>query len=713
MGGLDTFFRPESIAIIGASIDVNSINGRPLKFLMDMGYGGRVYPINPKYESILGAKCYPDISALPEVPDMALIAVNARVATRVLADCKAAGVRHAIVFSSGFAEAGATEVQKELDRVLAQGGTRVLGPNCQGMVNLFDKVPATFSAAVAGKKLISGPAAFLSQSGALGFSTFDMGQSRDVGFGYVVTTGNQCDIEVTELAEHILRDDRINVVICYVEGVRSAENLRRAARTAREVGKPLCVLKVGKSSAGEKAAKSHTASLTGSARVFDAFARQENLVLLDDIEDVLNAAAVFGPGKRPLGNRMGIITSSGGAGILMADRCEELGLSVPELPSPTQAVIRKYIPPFGSARNPVDLTAQVVNEASQFRACLDAMVESSDIDVVVVMMTMIVGQPGAQVAADVIDVSRLTTKPIVVCWTIGSESGPMLKTLAGAGVPTYTSPAACARSVALMVRHAERSERLAAAVTTSGDLVRESPGARGRAESLLADAAKTRKPLTEHEAKSVLKAYGINVTNEQVAMSEEEARRLAGEIGFPVALKVSSPDIPHKTEAGAVRLGVNSEEEVVSAYREIVDNARKHSPHAHIDGVLVQEMISGGAEAIIGTSVDPQFGPMVMFGLGGIFVEVLKDVSFRVAPVPYEEALDMIKETKAYSVLLGARGRPRADIEALADLIVKVSRLAASMPAAVGELDLNPVMVLPEGKGVKVVDALMIVREEL
>ncbi|MDP2858473.1 MAG: acetate--CoA ligase family protein [Bacillota bacterium] len=733
---LDSFLKPRSIAIIGASTDVDSINGRPLKYLLEKRYPGSVYPVNPKYESILGVKCYPDILSVPEVPDLALIAVNARVAIRVLRDCKQRGVKNCIVFSSGFAEAGNEEMQLELDKIAGTPGMRICGPNCQGMINLFDSVFGTFSAAAGPEHLRLGPAAFVSQSGALGFSTFNMAQERGVGFGYVVTTGNQVDVEVAEVAHHILQDDRVSVAICYVEGVKNIENLRALARASRQGGKPLCVLKVGKSTAGRKAAMSHTAALTGSAEVFDAFARQENVVLLDDIEEVIDAAAAFGPGKLASGRGIGIITSSGGAGILMADRCEERGLVVPELPPETQDLIRKYIPAFGSARNPVDLTAQVVNEATQFRICLDALLERPELDVIIVVMTMIIGQSGDQVAADVIDASAKTSKPIVVCWTIGPETGPMVGRLARAGVPVFTSPAACARTVARLVSYSERKRVLdsreerksrartavqraqaspsqaaaapqTAAVSQANALSPATGDPVPQAQSLLAAG----QPLTEYQAKSLLRAYGIPTTREEVATSADEAVSIAREIGFPVAMKISSQDILHKTEAGAIRLRLSDERQVKQAFKEVMENSRRHAPSARLDGVLVQEMVVGGTEVIVGANSDPQFGPVVMYGLGGIFVEVLKDVSLRVAPVELDEALDMIKETRAYPVLLGARGRPRADIEALAQAIVDVSRFADAYAGVLRELDINPLVVLPEGKGVKVVDALMVPKQ--
>ncbi len=708
---LDSFLKPRSIAIIGASTDVESINGRPLKYLLDKKYPGNVYPVNPKYESILGVKCYPDILSVPLVPDLALIAVNARVAVRILRDCKQRGVKNCIVFSSGFAEAGNEETQAELDRIAGMPGMRICGPNCQGMINLFDSVFATFSAAAGPEDLRVGPAGFVSQSGALGFSTFNMAQERGVGFGYVVTTGNQVDLEVAEVAHRILQDARVNVAICYLEGVKSVENLRASAQAARAAGKPLCVLKVGKSRAGQKAAMSHTAALTGSSEVFDAFARQENLVVLEDIEEVIDSAAVFGPGKLPGGRGIGIITSSGGAGILMADRCEEKGLVVPELGPETQDLIRKYIPPFGSARNPVDLTAQVVNEASQFRICLDAMLERPELDVIIVVMTMIIGQSGDQVAADAIDASSKTSKPLVVCWTIGPETGPMVGRLARAGVPTFTSPAACARAVARLVSYAERKRVLEGREERVEAVLRPAFAAMpfaGQALDLLAAGTAP----TEYQAKSLLRAYGIPTTREAIATGAEEAVNIAREIGYPVAMKISSPDIAHKTEAGAVRLGVGDEQQARQAFREVMENSRRYSPSARLDGVLVQEMVVGGTEVIIGASLDPQFGTVVMYGLGGIFVEVLKDVSLRVAPIGQDEALDMIMQTRAYPILLGARGRPRADIEALAKAIVDISRFAAEHSGVLRELDINPLVVLPEGKGVRVVDALMVPEQQ-
>jgi len=706
---LDKFFNPRSIAIVGASKDFTSISGKPIKYLLEHGYAGKIYPVNPKYQEIGNFKCYPGVAEIPGEVDMALIAINYKRVLQVLTDCHAKGVKHAAIFSSGFAEAGeeGKKLQQEITALAKETGMRVLGPNCQGMVNLPNKITAGFSASLENKPLVPGSTGFVTQSGALGYSIFNMAQELGVGFSYIVSTGNEVDLHSLELMEYMMEDDSTNLLVAYLEGIKDGDTFKRVSRRGLELGKPIVALKVGRTDVGQKAASSHTASLTGSDDVFDAFFRQNGIIRVDDIEDIIDIAGLFNNIPLPEGKGLGIVTTSGGAGILAADTAVAMGLAVPELDEATRAKIGTVIPDYGSAMNPVDVTAQVINDPKGFMKVLDAMLDSDNIDGLVVVITMIAGTAGERLARDITDISQRAQKPIAICWTAGDRLMDNCFAILRKGeVPYFKSPVRCVKALGVLMNYGyfrgrwQQRDEVEAGVSASAKTRSAEP-----AREFL---SRCDHRLTEHQGKQLLAQFDIPVTQEQVARTEAEALEIAGRLGFPLAVKVDSPDIMHKTEAGALRLFINSNEELVQAFNEVMENSRKYAPDARINGALVQEMVEKGTEVIVGINNDPQFGPVVVFGLGGIFVEVLKDISMRVAPFNHAQAMDMIKEIKGYGVLAGARGQAPADIEALADVLVKVSRMAETMKDEIKELDINPLLVLPQGKGVKVADALVI-----
>lgn len=707
---LELFFKPRSIAIVGASADLATISGKPLRYLKEHGYSGKIYPVNPKYQEIAGYPCYPGISEIPGPVDLALIAVNFRRVLPVLEQCAEKGVRFATIFSSGFAEAGeeGRELQQALAGLARRTGLRLCGPNCQGAVSLHERVAAAFSASLDIKPFLPGSVGFVTQSGALGYSIFNLAQEAGVGFSYVVSTGNEVDLDCLDFVSYLLEDENTCVVFIYLEGVKDGNKFSRVANRALELGKPLAVLKVGRSEVGSKAASSHTAALTGSDRVYEAFFNQKGIIRIDDIEEFIDFARMINGGvKFPRGKGLGIITTSGGAGVLAADTAEECGLQVPPLQEKTRQQILSVIPPYGSALNPVDVTAQVINEAGGFWKVLEAMVEDPGIDALVVVLTMITGAAGLQMAREVAKMSKCTEKPIAVAWTAGDAlAGECFEILRKEGVAYYKSPVCCVNTLAHLMNYATFRSRWQQRPLLSPKKVMLRKDLPSLVKQVFADARKT---LTESESKKVLSSFDIPVTREQVAKTEKEALSIAKKIGYPVALKVDSPDILHKTDAKAIRLGIMDENNLAVAFQEVLKNARNYSPDARINGILVQEMIpSGGVEVIVGVKSDPQFGPTLMFGLGGIFVEILKDVSLRVAPVTLEEARTMIEEIRGYSLLAGARGRARVDLDALAAVLVKVSEMALVLKDELAELDINPLVVLPEGQGVKVADALLI-----
>jgi len=694
---LAKLFQPDSVAIVGASGNLESISGRPLKLLGRFGYSGRIYPVNPKYQQIDGLACYPDLNSLPEVPDVALVGVKAEIVPEILGRCAHLGVPYAIIFSSGFAESEDYEGQKKLMEVVRNGPTRVLGPNCQGLVNFVSGVPLSFSASLDTDRRPEGHVAYISQSGAFGFASFAMAAEMGVGFRYVVTTGNQVDLDVVDFGEAMVEDPEVRLLVMYLEGIKQGARLIDLLKSAKKRDLPVAVLKAGGSPIGVEAAKSHTAALAGDRKVWKAVLKQYGALEIDDVEDIIDLGSVFGALPRAKGKRLGILTTSGGAGIIMADQAWEKGLEIPELPKAVRDKIEKFIPTFGSSRNPVDLTAQVINEPEGFGECIKNVMESPMIDMAVVIISMITGDSGQKLVDDLIKLFASAKKPLAVCWLIdGEHGGAFLSRLKDAGVPVFQSLKRCARALSCLAGRGEQavdeSECTPGTIAKDPvlDLLPETP--------------------TEYDAKRLLAEYGVTVTRERLCGSLAEALAAAEEIGYPVALKVMSPDIIHKTEAGIVSLNLNSEEELRNAYGRLLERAEKALPGAAIQGVLIQEMASGGVEFMIGVNRDPLFGPVVVAGLGGIYVEILQDLAMRHAPIDRETALAMLRELKGYAILDGARGRPRLDVDALADTLVKISVLACN-EENLKELDVNPIFVFEQGKGVKAVDAVVVRRK--
>jgi len=699
---LARFFSPRSIAIIGASQDVVSISGQPLKHLLAHQYAGKLYPVNPKYKDVLGVKCYPSVGELPETPDLALVLINAARVADTLRECGKLGVPYAIVFSSGFSETGGKGVamQGELAGIAAEFNIGIIGPNCQGMINPADRVYAGFGS-IFGADYEPGRISMVSQSGGFGFSVMNLA-ALDGGlhFRQMVTTGNEIGVSSLDFINYFIDDAHTDIIACYIEGLKDAHRLIEIGNRALAKKKPIFAWKVGNTEQGQKAAASHTANLGGAMALYKAAFRQAGIIQVDDIQDVIDYSRAFQCGKLPAGNRVAIITISGGAGILMTDECVGRGMQVPQLSAATTEKLRDIVPSFGSLVNPIDVTAAIFSDLTMISRTLNAVLDDPNVDSIAMINASLMGDLAASVAREIVAVAKHSKKPIFLTWSardsVAQEAYAMLE---AEKIPHYKSPVRCGRALSALSWYAEalrRAEGLRAETVPAITSVDARKMLAGKTDDV-----------TEFAAKQVLAHYGIGITKEELATSREQAVALAQRIGYPVVLKVQSPDISHKTEAKAVRLGLASDADVVSAYDEILRNAKAYKKDARIDGVLVQEMVSGGIEAILGVTNDRLFGPAVMFGLGGIFAEVLKDVAFRIAPVTKAGALDMIAEIKGYTVLTGARGAAHADIDALADTIVRLSALAIDLKDVVAELDINPLFVFPKGQGVKAGDALI------
>ena len=699
---IERFFSPRSIAIIGASQDLATISGQPLKHLLSHGYKGRLYPVNPKYQEIAGVKCWPSLESLPEAPELALILVNAARAPDMLAACGKRGTPYVIIFSSGFSEMGGAGVtaQQKLAGIAKQYDIGVIGPNCQGMINAADAVYAGFGS-VFNANYDGGSVSMVSQSGGFGFSVMNL-SSLDGGlpFRQMVTTGNEIGVSTLDFMAYFIRDPQTDIIGTYIEGVKDARRILDIGDQALAAGKPILMWKVGNTEQGQKAAASHTANLGGAMALYQAAFRQKGIIQVEDIQDLVDYGRALKSGRLPRGNRLAIITISGGAGILMTDECIARGMQMAQLAPATVAKLKEFVPSFGSVGNPVDVTAAIFNDLSLINRTLQAINDDPGVDCIAMINASLQGEIAQKVASEIVAVAAKTDKPLFISWSARDAVAPeAYAALDAAHIPHYKSPVRCGRALAAVSWYAAAKRRNAAQKNDKPPVINR-PAAHALLQGKTGDVA-------EYAAKQVLAEYGIPVTREELAQTREAAVAAAQKIGFPVVMKVQSSDISHKTEAKAVRLGVANAADVAAAFDEILLNAKAYKADARIDGVLVQEMVGGGIEAIAGVTNDALFGPAVMFGLGGIFAEVLKDVAFRLAPVTPAIAREMVEEIKGYPVLAGARGKPPADVDALVDTLVKLSALAVDLKGQIAELDINPLIVLPKGQGVKAADALI------
>jgi len=693
-------FGARSIAVIGASADEKTPSGQPLMHLRNLGYPGEVYPVNPRYEAIGAWRCYPSVTALPAVPDVALVAVAAERAPSVLEECGKKGIRFVIMITSGFAEMGEAGVaaQARLLETARRHGISMIGPNCQGMINAADGFSLGFGAPY-GLRYNRGGISMTSQSGAWGNAVMILANQEGLGFRHYVSTGNEAQTTSLDVVDWYLDDPQTRLVVSYVEGFQDAHRLVGIGRKALELGKPYLLWKVGTSEAGARAAASHTANLGGEMALYRAAFEQSGIIEVTDVDDLADRAHALLTGRRPGGNRVAVISMSGGAGVLMADHCAAAGLELPTLSPFTLERLRAILPAFAGLNNPIDVTGNVSAREGSFVEALELILADPLVDMLGICLASISGPAGNQIAIDVARVCAATTKPVLVAWCADVErTREGYEALAAVGTPRYDTPVRCARGMDALW-HFERARRDHERISAEPVLRLERPAQRQAMAGLRVD-------LTEYQAKQVLADYGIPVTREALATTAEQAVELAGQIGYPVVMKIVSPMIPHKTEAGGVKVGVRDAQAVRDAFAEIVANAGRHSPGAPIDGVLVQAMVSGGTEVILGVTQDPLFGPAILFGLGGIFAEVMKDVCFRIAPITRSEAMTMIRSIKAFPILDGARGRPKADLDALADALVRLAALAVDLQDTIAEIDINPLIVLPAGQGVVAVDAL-------
>ncbi len=688
---LEKLLSPDAVAVIGASRTPGKVGHEILANLVNQGFGGTIVPINPTTDEILGLKCYPSLKESGVKIDLAVIAVaNARVSDAI-ADSLGAGAGAICVITAGFKEVGheGAELEKKIAKQVRDGGARLLGPNCLGLLNTHRRMNASFAKAMPPTGAIS----VMSQSGALCTAILDLAIERNMGLSKLISIGNKADLDETALVEALADDPETRVIVAYLESIESGKDfVRTAAETARS--KPVVVFKSGTSSAGAKAASSHTGSLAGADIAYGAAFKRSGILRAPTFESMFDYASALAMQPLPKGKRVAIITNAGGPGIMAADAVEHSGLQVASLDKGLMDELAKKLPDAASVANPIDVLGDA--QADRYADAVAAAQQDPNVDAIVVLLT-------PQAMTESVETARAIsenrgTKPMLVSFMGGADVLPGRTELLELGIPEYPSPERAVAALRAMVEYAEWREQ-------PPRVVARFPVNRRRAERVLHRCTRTGQfQVGEAAAKDVMRAYNFNVPPGRIAATADDAVDVAVKVGLPVAMKIVSPDIVHKSDMGGVKLNLSTPGEVRDAFDLMMLRISKKAPDAKLLGVYIEKMGSRGREVILGMTRDPQFGPMLMFGLGGIFVEIMKDVTFHLAPITAQEALEMLRNTKSYALLEGARGRARVDIDAIANCLQRLSQLVTDFPQ-IKEMDINPLIVGEVGTEPVVADA--------
>jgi len=698
---LTGLLRPKSIAVIGASTTAGKIGHTVVKNLIESGYEGGIYPVNPSADEILGLKVYKSVLDIPEHVDAAAITVPAKFVMDVVNECGEKGVKGLIVITSGFSEVGKTELEEELVKTAHEYGMRVLGPNVVGTLSNSDDLNASFAPFLP----LDGTASLVSQSGALLIAIDAITYTRRIGFDKLVSIGNMSDVNFADMVSWLNDDENTKCISLYIEGLKDG---RRFINESANAKKPVVVLKAGVSEHGAAAAASHTGSLAGAAKVYGAAFQQAGAIQATDLSDLFDCTLALSLQPPMKGENLLIITNGGGVGVLATDSAEKEGVPLKFAPEKVQDELKKHMPTFGSAKNPVDLTGMAgtdwYHDSTKFAFAHD-WVEG----LVVLYCETAMTNPMdiAKALHKAISETGITDKPVTISFVGGERSEEAMQWLVENGIPAYNAPDLAVRAMGTLREYARLESMKTEPIKEDYNVDKKT------AREIIATVrSENRTGMTEIESKKVFKAYGLPVVKTEMATSEDEAVQLAEEIGYPVVLKIVSPDILHKSDAGGVKVNIKDEAGVRENYQTILKNAKEYKSNANIHGIVIQEMAPWTTETIIGSVNDPTFGATVMFGLGGIFVEVLKDVTFRVAPISEREASTMLDEIRGAPILEGTRGEAPRDKKALANVLAQYAFMITDLADEVSESDANPVLVYEEGKGVQVVDARIILKEK-
>ena len=692
---LSRLLNPKTVAVIGASNDASRIGGKPIAYMLKQGFAGTILPVNPNRDTVQGLKSYPSVQALPEVPDIAIVAVPAAAALDTIKALAEKGTGGAILFSAGFAETGeeGAKLQDEMAQAAREHGMRLLGPNSLGMLNPQTHFYGTFATGLELGFPEPGHVAIVSQSGAYGAHLMAVAVANVIGLSAAVMTGNEADLSLGDMVQMVVNDPKTRVIALYAEGIRQSDVLVEALEQARRKRKPVVMMKVGRSEVGGAAAQSHTASIAGDDKVFDAVMRELGVIRVDTTEQMLDIARLATHSIFPADNSLGVITVSGGAGVIISDAAEMLGLPMPAMPEDAQKKLIEILP-YASPRNPVDTTAQVLNDMNLAHLFTDSLVKDGGYKSILGFFTYTTSAPstGERLRKELKKIRDAYPDRLFVLAAMGSRE--QMREYERDGFAIFEDPSRAVAAIHAMGQFGEafeRAERQAAPVLDAVELPATNP--------------------SEAQAKQLLAKSGIASAPEKACATVDEAVAAAQEIGGPVVMKILSPDILHKSEIGGVLLNIEGDDAVREGFDTLIARGRQAVPNANIEGVLVAKQLSGGVECILGIHRDPVFGPMAMFGLGGIFVEILEDVVLHRCPFGEDVAETMIRSIKGAPLLLGARGRPVADIKALAKMLSQLSAFAVAAGPRLESIDLNPVFAMPEGQGAYAVDAIITLQD--
>ncbi|MFH1612675.1 MAG: acetate--CoA ligase alpha subunit [bacterium] len=681
---LKNFFEPNSIAIVGASNTPEKVGYEILKNLIKNGFTGHIYPINPKADEILNLKCYSSLLQIENKIDLVVIIVpNVKVAS-VLEECGQKKINSVIIISAGFKESSCqgAELEKQIGKIAEKHNIKIVGPNCLGLINPYHNLDASFSANVTFK----GKIAFMSQSGALCTAILDIAEEKKIGFSKFVSLGNKLNLDEVDFLKDWTEDSQTDVILCYLEGIkRGNEFIKEVTKTS--LTKPVIIVKSGTTSSGAKAASSHTGTLTGSDQVYEAVFKQCGIIRANSFDELFDYALGFDMQNIPDGKRVAIITNAGGPGIMATDACEKAGLKITSFNKETISILQKHLPPAANFYNPVDVLGDA--KSNLYQIAIKTVLNDSNVDLLLVLLTPQAMTDIEEIAKTIVEISNTFSKPIFTCFMGGKRVKPALEILQKGGIPNYSAPERAVKVIVAMDNYKNWIDKTKSHQTSI-------PSFSVNKEKISQLFAKKRKEgilnIGEVEAKEVFSAYNIPFPVNKLALNSDEAIEMANSIGYPVVMKIVSSNILHKSDIGGVKVNLKTPEEIKNAFDEMTIRTKRFMPEAEILGVDIQEYIADGKEIIIGMTRDSQFGPLIMFGMGGIYVEILKDISFRIAPLTERDAMEMIQETKSYFLLSGARGQKAVNIQSIVDCLLKVSQLSLDFPEIL-ELDINPLKV--------------------
>ncbi len=694
--GLESFFNPKSVAIVGASRQKGKVGHEILANIMGAGYKGEIYPVNPQADTIEGLKCYPDLESIKKVPELVIIVIPANIVPAIMQQCAKVGTRAVIIITAGFKEVGkeGRELEEQISQTARQAGIRVIGPNCLGVIVPANKLNASFG----GDIPAAGSIAYLSQSGALLAAILDIANASGIGFSKLISIGNKADVDELDVIKAVSNDKDTKVIAGYLESITDGDAFVRQAEQISHI-KPILLIKSGGTQAGAKAASSHTGSLAGSETAYESAFERAGIIRCDSIKQQFDYAQAFANQPLPAGPRVAVITNAGGPGIMAADSIEQRGLTFAKLNDETVRKLESELPPAANLYNPIDVLGDAL--ADRYEFALSVVLDDPNVDIVLVLLTPQAMTDAAATAEVIVNMShQKPVKPILTCFLGVGKVAEGVRILREGKIPQYDATDSAVAAIKVMANYVRWRSRPKRIVKLFGVNRRKVEGIIERHQR------QNVREIGEAESKEILEAYGFVTPKGSIATSAEQAANIAKQLGFPIVLKIWSPDILHKSDVGGVKIGLNSEQEVKDAFDLMMYRIPPKRPEAHILGVLVQEMCKSGKEVILGMNRDPHFGPLMMFGMGGIMVEVLKDVSFYLAPLTAEEAKQMLINTKTYQILKGVRGEEGVDIEAIAEGLQRLSQLVTEFPQ-IKEMDINPYVVGPEGTTPIAVDARM------